>query len=113
MEAQAPKITTPGQATINLLDPLTHFYERLLPVETVEAIYADWHPDGLEVWLVVYRASEADRDQIYEHERALMQALPGLGLDVRLIDRSEVDPGEAVDLAAVDAFLRFPRPAHA
>lgn len=113
MEVLAPQITTSGQVAITLLDPLTSFYERLLLVETVEAIYADWQPDGLEVWLVVYRATEADREQIYHHERALMQAFPGLGLDTRLIDRSEVDPIEAVDLTAMDAFLRFPRPAHA
>ena len=47
------------------LDPLTYFYERLLPVETVEAIYADWRPDGLDVWLIVYDATEADREQIF------------------------------------------------
>jgi hypothetical protein len=113
MGVLAPKVTASGQAMVTYLDPLTSFYERLLPLKTVEAIYADWHPDGLEVWLIVYRATEADREQIYNHERALMQTFPGLGVDTRLIDRSEVDPVEAVDLAAVDAFLRFSRPAHA
>jgi len=95
------------------LDPLTYFYECLLPVETVEAIYADWRMDGLDVWLIVYDATEADREQIYNHEQVLMQTFPGLGLDTRLIDRSKVDPIEAVDLRAVDAFLRFPRSAYA
>ncbi len=113
MEILAPKVTASRQATVTRLNPLTSFYERLLPLETVEAIYADWHPDGLKVWLVVCRATEADREQIYNHERALMQTFPGLGVDTRLIDRSEVDPIEAVDLAAVDVFLRFPRPAYA
>ncbi|HXV42305.1 MAG TPA: hypothetical protein VEC96_04545 [Anaerolineae bacterium] len=62
----------------------------------------------MELWLVVYHASEADRQQIYEQELALMQAFPGLGLDTRLIDRAEVDPLTVVDLTNVDAFLRFP-----
>lgn len=109
----APQVTTSEQALVVYLDPLTYFYERLLPVETVEAIYADWHPDGLDVWLIVYDATEADREQIYNHEQVLMQTFPGLGLDTRLIDRSKVDPIEAVDLRAVDAFLRFPRSAYA
>jgi len=113
VEVLAPQITASRQTVITFLDPLTYFYERLLPVETVEAIYADWHPDGLDVWLIVYHATEADREQIYHHERAFLQAFPGLGLDTRLIDRSEIDPIEAVDLAAADVFLRFPRPAYA
>jgi len=108
-----PTVTALAQAMVLCLDPLTDFYERLLPVETVEAIYADWRPDGLEMWLIVYRATEADREQIYNHERSLMQTFPGLGLDTHLLDRSEVDPIEVVDLTAVDAFLRFPRSAHA
>ena len=108
MEVQAPKVVNAGQLTVNLLDPLTTFYEHLLGLETVEAMYADWQPDGLDVWLVIYRATEADREQIYAQEIALLQAFPGLGLDVRLIDRSEVNPTDAVDLTAVDVFLRFP-----
>lgn len=107
-----PTVTLPAPMVLRL-DPLTDFYERLLSVGTVEAIYADWRPDGLEMWLIVYRATEADREQIYNHELSLMQAFPGLGVDTHLIDRSEVDPVEAVDLTAVDAFLRFPRSAHA
>jgi hypothetical protein len=113
MEVTAPKVVNPRQTSVAFLDPLSAFYERLLPLEAVEAIYADWHPDGLEMWLVVYRASTTDRQQIYEHELALMQAFPGLGLDTHLIDRAEVDPLTTVDLTAVDAFLRFPRLHHA
>jgi hypothetical protein len=109
----APKITTSARAVVSYLNPLADFYERLLPVEAVEAIYADWRPDGLEIWLVVYHATEADREQIYNHELALMQVFPGLGVDIYLLDRSEVDPVEVVDLTAVDAFLRFPRSAYA
>jgi hypothetical protein len=113
MEALAPKITNARQTAIAFLDPLSDFYERLLPLEVVEALYADWHPHGVEVWLVVYQASEADRQQIYREELGLMQAFPGLGLDTHLIDRTEVDPLTIVDLMAVDAFLRFPRLHHA
>lgn len=113
MELLAPKIVNSRQTGVTFLDPLSDFYERLLPLKVVEAIYADWRADGLEVWLVVYQASEADRQQIYEHELALMQAFPELGLDTYLIDRTEVDPLTTVDLTTVDAFLRFPRPRHA
>lgn len=113
MELLAPKIVNTRQVGVTFLDPLSDFYERLLPLEVVEAIYADWQADGLEVWLVVYRASEADRRQIYEHELALMQTFPELGLNTYLIDRTEVDPLTTVDLTTVDAFLRFPRPRHA
>ncbi len=112
MEVQAPKVVDTGQLTVKLLDPLAAFYERLLALEIVEAMYANWQPDGLDVWLVVYRATETDREQIYAQEIALIQAFPGLGLDVHLIDRSEVNPTDAVDLTAVDAFLRFPRGSH-
>ena len=113
MEALAPKLINTRQTVVAFLDPLSDFYERLLPLEVVEALYADWHSDGLEVWLVVYRAGAADRKQIYEEELGLMQAFPGLGLDTHLIDRTEVDPLTIVDLTAVDAFLRFPRLLHA
>lgn len=113
MEALAPKIINTRQASVAFLDPLSAFYERLLSLEAVEALYADWHPDGLEVWLVVYHASAVDRQQIYEHELALMRAFPGLGLNTHLIDRAEVDPLTTVDLTAVDAFLRFPHLHHA
>lgn len=113
MAVQIPEIKNGKQTSLKFLDPLTSFYERLLPLETVEAIYADWHMDGLQVWLIVNRASEAEREQIYEQELALMQAFPDLGLDTHLIDRSQVDPLETVDLSNVDAFLRFPRLAHA
>ncbi len=109
MEVQIPKIITARQTGITFLDPLTDFYGRLMPIEAVEAIYADWQVDGLELWLIIYRATEADRQQIYEQELALMQAFPGLGLDIRLIDRSQVDPVKTIDLTSVDAFLRFPR----
>ena len=112
MEVLAPKIVNTLQTAVTFLDPLSTFYERLLPFEAVEASYADWHPDGLEVWLVVYRANATDRQQIYKHELALMRAFPDLGLDTRLIDRAEVDPLTAVDLTAVDTFLRFPRLHH-
>jgi hypothetical protein len=113
MEALAPKIVNTRQAAVGFLDPLRAFYERLLPLEAVEALYADWHPDGLEIWLVIYQASAADRKLIYEEELALMQDFPGLGLDTHLIDRAEVDPLTIVDLTVVDAFLRFPRLHHA
>jgi len=112
MEVEAPKVSPVGQPIVNLLDPLAAFYEHLFSLETVEAMYADWQPDGLDVWLIVYQATEADREQIYAQEIALMQTFPGLGLDVRLIDRSEINPTEAVDLTAVDAFLRFSRHSH-
>lgn len=113
MAIQAPKIVNNNQAPITLLDPLADFYERLLPLGTVEAIYADWHPDGLDVWLVINQASEANREEIYEQELAVMQTFPGMGLDIHLIDRAEIDPDEAIDLMLVDAFLRFPHPPHA
>jgi hypothetical protein len=113
MTIQIPKVNNGEQAGLSFLDPLASFYQRLLPLDTVEAIYADWHVDGLEVWLIVNRATEAEREQIYEHELALMQAFSDLGLDTHLIDRSDGDPLEAVDLTAVDAFLRFPRSTHA
>ena len=113
MAVQAPKIVNDKQVPITFLDPLTDFYERLLPLATVEAIYADWRPDGLDVWLVINQASEANREEIYRHELAIMQAFPGIGLDIRLIDRAEIDPNETIDLMMVDAFLRFPRLPHA
>lgn len=113
MAIQIPEVKNGKRTGVTFLDPLTNFYERLLPLETVEAMYADWHLDGLEVWLIVNHAAEAERAQIYEHELALMQTFPNLGLDTHLIDRSEIDPLEAIDLTAVDAFLRFSRPAHA
>lgn len=109
----APEVTALARAMVLHLNPLANFYERLLPIEAVEAIYADWRPDGLEIWLVVYHATEADREQIYDHELALMQDFPSLGVDTYLLDRSEVDPVKVVDLTAVDAFLRFPRSDHA
>lgn len=40
-----------------------------------------------------------------------MQAFPGLGLDVHLLDRQEIDPEMVVNLEDVDVFLRFPQPA--
>lgn len=113
MVIQAPKVVHDARTPIAFLDPLADFYERLLPLETVEAIYAAWRPDGLDVWLVINQASEANREKIYEQELAVMQAFPGMGLDTHLIDRAEIDPNEAIDLMMVDAFLRFPRLPHA
>jgi hypothetical protein len=110
MAIQAPTIHK--QSTFTLVDAITAFYKRLLPIATVEALYADWHPGGLEVWLVVYQASAAEREQIFAQELALMQAFPNIGLDTHLIDRAEVAPSTAVDLTTVDAFLRFPRATH-
>jgi len=96
-----------------LLNPVVKFYDLLSPLLVVEALYAEWHPDGLVVWLVVNGASEADRERIYDQEWALMQAFPGLGLDVHLLDRQEIDPAAVTDLEHVDVFLRFPSLAHA
>jgi hypothetical protein len=79
----------------------------------VEALYAEWHPDGLLVWLVVNGTTEADRERIYEQEWALMQDFPGLGLDVHLLDCQETDPQTVADLEQVDVFFRFPHLAHA
>ncbi len=117
MDAQAPKVVTPSQsnrpANRTMLDPLVKLYHQLLPIRVIEALYAEWHPDGLEVWLVLNGATEADRERIYEQEWALMQAFPGLGLDVHLLDRQEVNLETAIDLDHVDVFLRFPEAAHA
>lgn len=111
MAIQAPTIHR--QPSFTPVDPITAFYQRLLPIASVEALYADWQADGLAVWLVVYQASAAEREQIFAQELALMQAFPDLGIDTHLIDRSESDPAAIVDLTSVDAFLRFSRPAHA
>lgn len=111
MTIQAPKTMMDGLPMF--LDPLTHYFERLLPIQTVEALYADWQPDGLEVWLVVNQATEEDRKQIFTQELAVLQAFPGLGLDTRMVDRAEADVNEKIDLLSMDMFLRFPRVLHA
>jgi hypothetical protein len=108
MIAQAP-LATQRSTSQGFLDPVTEFYKRLLPVKAVEAMYVDREVEGLAVWLVVNKATEADREQIYAQELALMQVHPGLALDTHLIDRSEVNLIDVIDLSAVDAFLRFPR----
>lgn len=117
MNLKAPKmpVLTQGSqpARSALLDPVVKFYQLLSPLQVVEALYAEWHPDGLEVWLVVNGATEADRERIYEQEWALMQAFPGLGLDVHLLDRQEIDPNLVTDLERVDVFLRFSETVHA
>jgi hypothetical protein len=110
MAIQAPTIHK--QSTFTPVDPITAFYQRLLPIAAVEALYADWHPDGLEVWLVVYQASAAEREQIFTQELALMKAFPDIGIDTHLIERTEAEPSAIVDLTTVDAFLRFSRTAH-
>lgn len=86
------------------LDPLTNYFERLLPIQSVEALYADWQPDGLEVWLVVNQATEEDRKQVFMQELAVLQAFPGLGLDTRMVDRAEADVNEKIDLLNVFRF---------
>jgi hypothetical protein len=111
MTILAPAIQLARQATS--VDPLTTFYHQLQAIPAVEALYANWHPDGLEVWLVVYQASADDRQSIFAQELALMHSFPGLGVDTHLIDRAEAESSLPVDLSTVDAFLRFTRPAHA
>ena len=117
MNLPRPKLSTltPGGQPLShaLLNPIVKFYHLLSPLPVVEALYAEWHPDGLVVWLVVNGASEADRECIYDQEWALMQAFPGLGLDLHLLDRQEMDPETVTDLEPVDVFLRFSHPAHA
>lgn len=117
MNLQAPQISVltqgsqfPGHV---LLNPVVEFYRLLLPLQVVEALYAVYHPDGLDIWLVVNAATETDRERIYEQEWALMQAFPGLGLDVHLLDRQEINPEMVANLEQVDVFLRLPQPAHA
>lgn len=109
MIAQAPVLTSTRKPQA-FLDPVTEFYERLLPVKTVEAMYVERQIEGLQFWLIVHKSTEVEREQIYAQELALMQSYPGLALDTHFIDRSEADPTEIVDLSAVDVFLRFPRP---
>jgi hypothetical protein len=117
MNLPIPKLSTLTQGDLPtshvLLNPVVKFYQWLLPLQVIEALYAEWHPDGLAVWLVVNGATEADRERIYEQELTLMQAFPGLGLDVHLLDRQETDPKTITDLEQVDVFLRFPQLAHA
>lgn len=93
------------------LDPIAFLYERLTPLQTVEAIYADWHPDGFEVWLVANQTTVADRELIYDQEWALMQKFPQLGFDFRLIDRSQSDTTISLDDA--DFSLRLPHGVYA
>lgn len=94
MEPQAPTIAAVTRGNRSparpSLDPVVQFYRQLLSLQVVEALYGEWHPDGLEVWLVLHGATEADRERIYEQEWALMEAFPGLGLDVHLLDRQAV-----------------------
>jgi len=104
--ASWPQIKTP-------LDPVAQLYQLLLPLESVEALYADWHPDGFDVWIIANNTTEADRDQIYDQEWSLMQQFPGLGVNFYLVDRSEVDPAAMINLDDADFFLRFPRLPHA
>jgi len=113
MTIQAPKTIPDIPTVIAFLDPITSYYERLLPIQSVEALYADWQLDGLDVWLIVNRATESDRNQIYTQEMAILQAFPGLGLDTRMVDRSQVDLAESIDLMSMDMFFRFPRVVHA
>jgi hypothetical protein len=109
MIAQAPVLTSTHKPQA-FLDPVTEFYERLLPVKTVEAMYVERQVEGLQFWLIVHKSTEVEREQIYAQELGLMQSYPGLALDTHLIDRFEADPAKIVDLSAVDVFLRFPRP---
>lgn len=113
MIAEAPPTKRQAASFAPVLSPITDYYRRLQPLETVQAMYAEWHQDGLDVWLILNQATEEDREQIYKHELALMQAFPGLGLDTRLIERTDVDVEESIDLTTVDVFLRFPRLTHA
>ena len=113
MTIQAPKTISDNPPMLAFLDPLTSYFERLLPIQTVEALYADWQPDGMDVWLVVNQATEEDRNQIFTQELSVLQAFPGLGLDTRMVDRAQVDVNEAIDLLSMDMFLRFPRLLHA
>ena len=109
-----PTLTPSGPPlSHSLLNPIVTFYQLLSPLQTVEALYAEWRSDGLTVWLVLNGATEADRERIYDQEWALMQVFPGLGLDVRLLDYQEADPATVADLEHVDVFLRFPVLAHA
>jgi hypothetical protein len=96
-----------------LLNPVVQLHQLLSPLHVVEALYAEWHTDGLTVWLVVNGAGEADRERIYEKEWSLMQAFPGLGLDVYLLDRQETDPETITNLEHMDVFLRFAHAAYA
>jgi hypothetical protein len=111
MAVLAPTIERPS--TFTVVDPLTMLYEKLEPITAVEALYANWHSDGLEVWLVVHQLSPAARKEIFAQELALMQAFPGLGIDTHLIDRAAGDSLATIDLASGDAFLRFSRPSYA
>lgn len=117
MTLQVPKIQTATyddlRAGYALLNPVVRFYHLLLPLTVVEALYAEWEADGLEVWLVVNGATSTDRERIFEQEWALMQAFPGFGLDVHLLDRQETDPNMVTNLEHADVFLRFPQPTHA
>jgi len=112
MTIQAPKTMPDIPAVLAFLDPITSYFERLMSIQAVEALYADWQPDGLDVWLVVNQATESDREQIYSQELAVLQAFPGLGLDTRIVDRAKVDLID-IDLMSMDMFLRFPRVVHA
>jgi hypothetical protein len=111
MAVLAPTMERPF--TFTVVDPLTTFYQKLEAITAVEALYANWHPDGLEVWLIVYQLSPAARKEIFAQELALMQAFPGLGIDTHLIDRAAGDSLASIDLTSVDAFLRFSRPSYA
>jgi hypothetical protein len=96
-----------------ILDPIVYFYELLLPLEKVVALYANRHSDGFDVWVVADDTTVTDREQIYDQEWALMQQFPDLGFDFRLVDRAQSAPTEMVNLDSVDIFLRFPRFSHA
>ncbi len=90
-------------------DPIVYLYERLLPLEKVEALYADRQPDGFDIWIVVNNTAVADRERIYDQEWGLMQQFPNLGFDFRLIDRTQSALTDLVDLGDADLFMRFLR----
>ena len=95
------------------LEPLAHLYQLLLPLQTSEAIYADWQPDGFTVWIVANHTTVADREQIYTQEWALMQQFPYLGFDFHLVDRSQSDAAQLINLDDADFCLRLPHVAYA
>ena len=91
------------------LEPLAYLYQLLMPLQTVEALYADWRPEGFEIWMVANQTTVADREQIYTQEWALMQKFPMLGFDFHFVDRSQSDAAPLISLDDADFCLRLPR----
>lgn len=88
------------------LAPLTAFYNLLTDLPFVEALYAERHEDGFDVWLVADRTAAEDRERIYNAEAVIMQQF-NVGLDVRIIEREGRKLPDVISLDHAKLMMRF------